>query len=222
MKANINYLDDKGEPRVILTSLFDFFDIPAREMTTRPTLRFGLPRKMIPFLECSGRWGRIKAEITCAMTSRYAIALYELCSFGLVWRSHWKPSPLTASATYSVCRREIRSRRQPDAQGDRARCSAGERPVRHGRDDPGNRKHSSAPVDSFNVAWWRKSPDDFRSAQQERNRSKVGRMARLKGAVETVAPRAVLHCPASTVLDSRLGRATTYICGVALALRSRT
>jgi hypothetical protein len=78
VKANINYLDDKGEPRVILTSLFDFFDIPAREMTTRPTLRFGLPRKMIPFLECSGRWGRIKAEITCAMTSRYAIALYEL------------------------------------------------------------------------------------------------------------------------------------------------
>ena len=33
---------------------------------------------MILFLKCSGRWGRIKAEITCAMTSRYAIALYEL------------------------------------------------------------------------------------------------------------------------------------------------
>ena len=49
VRANINYLDDHGEPRVILTSLFDFFDIPAREMTQRPTLRFGLPRKMIPF-----------------------------------------------------------------------------------------------------------------------------------------------------------------------------
>ena len=34
VKANINYLDDNGEPRVILTSLFDFFDIPAREMTS--------------------------------------------------------------------------------------------------------------------------------------------------------------------------------------------
>jgi Initiator Replication protein len=33
---------------------------------------------MILFLKCSDRWGRIKAEITCAMTSRYAIALYEL------------------------------------------------------------------------------------------------------------------------------------------------
>jgi hypothetical protein len=31
-----------------------------------------------------------------------------------------------------------------------------------------------------------KSGEDFRSAQQERNRSKVGRMARLRGEVETV------------------------------------
>jgi hypothetical protein len=40
VKANINYLDDRGEPRVILTSLFDFFDIPAREMP--PALLYDL------------------------------------------------------------------------------------------------------------------------------------------------------------------------------------
>jgi hypothetical protein len=51
------------------------------------------------------------------------------------------------------------------------------------------RKHSRAPVDSFDIGWWRKSPEEFRDVQRERNRSKVGRMARLKGAVETSTPR---------------------------------
>jgi hypothetical protein len=48
------------------------------------------------------------------------------------------------------------------------------------------RKHSRAPVDSFDIAWWRKSPEELAKAIKERNRSKVGRMARLKGSVETV------------------------------------
>jgi hypothetical protein len=181
VKANISYFDEKGEPRVILTSLFDFFDIPAREMTTRPILRFGLPRKMIPFLECSGRWGRIKAEITCAMTSRYAIALYELVQL----RSGLEKS----LETVTIGRfRELLS--VPPGNYDRVdnlMRKVIEPAVLqvNGLSDmgvmiQGNRKHSRAPVDSFNVAWWRKSPDDFRRAQQERNRSKVGRMARLK------------------------------------------
>jgi hypothetical protein len=36
------------------------------------------------------------------------------------------------------------------------------------------------------MAWWKKSGDEFRSSRQEINRSKVGRMARLKGDVEHV------------------------------------
>jgi hypothetical protein len=39
------------------------------------------------------------------------------------------------------------------------------------------------------MAWWRKSPEEMAAAIRERNRSKVGRMARLKEAVETAAPR---------------------------------
>jgi hypothetical protein len=197
VKCNINYLDDHGDPRVILTSLFDFFDIPAREMTQRPTLRFGLPRKMIPFLECSGRWGRIKAEITCAMTSRYAIALYELVQL----RSGLEKCVETVSI-------------------DRFRDLLSVPPGKYERVDnlmrkvvepavlqvnglsdmsvtiQGNRKHSRVSIDSFSIGWWRKSPEDFRNAQRERNRSKIGRMARLKGSIETVAPRAALTLPA--------------------------
>jgi hypothetical protein len=59
----------------------------------------------------------------------------------------------------------------------------------------GRRKHARASVDRFDIAWWRKSQEEMEAAIRERNRSKVGRMARLKGAVETVAPRAALSMP---------------------------
>lgn len=46
------------------------------------------------------------------------------------------------------------------------------------------RIHSRAPINAVTLTWWRKSGDEFREAMQERNRSKVGRMARLRGKVE--------------------------------------
>ena len=55
-----------------------FFDVSAKELAKRATLRYGLPRKLAPILETSGRWGRIKGEIVCSMTSKHAITLYEL------------------------------------------------------------------------------------------------------------------------------------------------
>lgn len=51
---------------------------------------------------------------------------------------------------------------------------------------PLERRHPRAPVHAVTMAWWRKSGEEFREAMQERNRSKVGRMARLKGKVERV------------------------------------
>src|SRR5690349_5123568 len=39
---------------------------------------FSVPEELRPILARSNRWGRIKAEVVCAMTSKYAIALYEL------------------------------------------------------------------------------------------------------------------------------------------------
>ena len=46
---------------------------------------------------------------------------------------------------------------------------------------PGLRDHDDRNAHS----WWSKSGDEYRAALQERNRSKVGRMARLRGQVET-------------------------------------
>src|SRR5450759_4721451 len=84
VKVNVSYIAENSEglegpeERVVITGLFDFFDVSAKELAKRATLRYGLPRKLTPILETSGRWGRIKAEVVCSMTSKYAIALYEL------------------------------------------------------------------------------------------------------------------------------------------------
>jgi hypothetical protein len=43
------------------------------------------------------------------------------------------------------------------------------------------RRSRFAPINAVTVAWWRKEGDEFRAAMKERNRSKVGRMARLRG-----------------------------------------
>jgi hypothetical protein len=48
------------------------------------------------------------------------------------------------------------------------------------------RPYSRAPISGLTLAWWRKSGDEYRATYQERQRSKLGRMARLKGEIETV------------------------------------
>jgi hypothetical protein len=42
------------------------------------------------------------------------------------------------------------------------------------------RQHCRAPITAVAICWWNKTGGEFRAAMEERNRSKVGRMARLK------------------------------------------
>src|ERR1022692_4510026 len=62
VKVNVVYVanTDGGaegpEQRVVITGLFDFFDVSAKGLAQRATLRYGLPRKLAPILESSGRW----------------------------------------------------------------------------------------------------------------------------------------------------------------------
>jgi hypothetical protein len=211
VKVNVAYVAETGdgvegpEQRVVITGLFDFFDVSAKELAKRATLRYGLPRKLAPILESSGRWGRIKAEIVCSMTSKYAIALYELIQ-------------LRANMERSVETFPI----------DRFRELLGVPPGTYVRGDNFQRKvldpavlevnglsdmslqieperlHSRAPIHAVTLGWWRKSGDEFRAAMQERGRSKVGRMARLRGQVEiaqAIAP-ALPSSPLQAKIDA--------------------
>jgi hypothetical protein len=46
------------------------------------------------------------------------------------------------------------------------------------------RRHSRPPIETVMIAWWKKVGNQFRAAVEERKRSKVGRMARLKAAAK--------------------------------------
>ena len=185
--VQVSYLDENEEPRLIITGLFDFFDIPAKEMTKRPYLRYGLPKILVPILENSGRWGRIRAEIVCSMTSKYAIALYELVQL----RANLDRS----TEAFSVERLRDLLGVPPDKYDrvDNLMMKVINPAVLqvNGLSDMGvsidpRRNHSRAPVHEFALTWWRKQGDEFRKSMDERNRSKVGRMARLRGEVEKV------------------------------------
>jgi hypothetical protein len=176
-----------GEARVVLTPLFEFFDLPADEGTAGAVVRFGVPKKLRPVLERSNRWGRIKAEVVCAMTSKYAMALYELVQL---------------RSGLDRCVEHISLERFRDLlgvpPGKLTRGPDFERRVIepallevNGLSDMGvkiqlTRVHPRAPVTGVTLAWWRKEGDEFRAAYAERRRSKLGRMARLRGEVEVI------------------------------------
>jgi len=179
------YAPGKGnrepEERILLTGLFDFFDISARELEKRATLRFGLPKKLAPLLARSGRWGRIKAEIVCAMGSKYAIALCET----IMLRANMD----RCVETFPIDRfRELLGVPPGAYENGTNFMNKVVTPALlevNGLSDMGvaiqlNRRHLRAPIDSVTVSWWRKEGDEFRAALAERNKSKLGRMERLK------------------------------------------
>lgn len=176
-----------GEPRILLSTIFDFFNISADESAPGATVRYGLKKLVQPILARSNRWGRIKAEIVCAMTSKYAIALYELVQL-----------------------RSGMDRCVEQFTPERFRELMGVPPGKLGRGadferyciQPAllevnglsdlrvqvelRRAHATGPIKSVELAWWQKEGEDYRKTLAERHRAKAGRMARLRGTVETI------------------------------------
>jgi hypothetical protein len=48
------------------------------------------------------------------------------------------------------------------------------------------RRSRFAPIEAVTVTWWRKQDDEIRTVMRERDRSKLGRKARLRGETENV------------------------------------
>jgi hypothetical protein len=186
--VTVPYADKRtGESRFILTHLFDFFDISAEE-TARATLRFGLPRELQPILGRSGKWGRIRAEIVNALTSKYAIAVYELVQARAHLDKCVETIPLEQfRALVGVPPGKLE-------RGNHFITRVLEPAVLeiNGLSDMGValtvvRKTPNSPLSPIvgvTMAWWRKEGDEFRAAMQERAQPKAGRMARLKQQME--------------------------------------
>jgi len=189
VQISVTFLDpDTGEEMVLQTVLFEHF-ITSKKGATNASLRFAIPEELRRILARSGRWGRIKAEVVHAMSSKYAMALYELLRL--------RANMDNCVETFSY---------------DRFRSLLGVPPGTYTRGDDFFKKvidpavlevnglsemgcqidlfrvHSRAAITKVTVGWWRKDDDGQRSAIQELNRSKLGRKARLRGKVEAVSP----------------------------------
>ena len=189
VQVSVPYIDRKtDEPRVLITHLFEFFDVSADGAFARPTLRYGLPRSLRPIIARSGRWGRVKAEVVCAMSSRYAMALYEMVQL--------RAGMERCIEVFTVDRLRDLLGVPPGSYlrgNDLVRfvLEPAAREV-NGLSDMGvsveiRRRNARAPIESVVVAWYRKEGDEFREALRERERSKVGRSSRLRNAVEAAS-----------------------------------
>jgi hypothetical protein len=186
-EVRVSYISDRtGQPRTMETHLLEFTDTDDVDSATA-TVQFSIPKRLRGVLARSNRWGRIRCEVSYAMTSKYAIALYEM-----------------------VCLRANLDRCIETIEIGRFRGLLGVPPGTYERADNFMRnvvtpallevnglsdisvklemvrRHTRAPAHAVCFTWWRKSGDEFRDAVRERGRSKVGRMARLKGKVESL------------------------------------
>ena len=185
--VKVTYISSRtGKRRTMESHLLEFTDTDDEESDSA-TLQFGIPKRLRLILARSNRWGRIRCEVVYAMTSKYAIALYEkLC--------------LWANLDHCVRTMDIAEFRDmlgvpPGAYErgldferkviDPAALEVNGLSDMSVRIEP-QRRHARASIHAITLCWWRKQGDEFRAAMQERNRSKVGRMARLRGKVEKV------------------------------------
>lgn len=198
-EVRVRYISPRtGKPRVLETHLLEFTDTDAED-SQDATVQFSIPNRLRQVLAGSNRWGRIRCEIAYAMTSKYAIALYELIC-------------LRANREQAVEVLNLEEFRELIGvpPGTYERGLDFQRKVVepallevNGLSDMGvqidlRRRHARAPIESVAISWWRKQGDEFRAALQERNRPKVGRMARLRGQVEEVELATRLSSPADT------------------------
>ena len=188
VQVRVSYVDpESGDPRDLMTHLFNFFDIPSNG---RPgSIRYGVPDKLRPILAKSSRWGRIKAEVVCAMSSKYAMALYEMVQLrGNLDRSierfpvdRFRELLGVPPDTYERGNDLLRYVLNPAVMEVNGLSEFGIR-------IDIERVHSRAPISAVSLVWWRKEGDEFRATYRERQCSKLGRKARLRGEVVEVGP----------------------------------
>jgi hypothetical protein len=147
---------------------------------------------MRAIIKDSTLWGRIRTSVIFAFTSKYALALYELISARVnltyVWQEEFSiddfrellgVSPNKLTRTPDLLRKVI----QPAEVEVNGLADFGVKiePIRTGGTMRGL-------VTGFRVAWWKKDIPALKETYSELQRSKVGRLARLNGKVETLSP----------------------------------
>lgn len=145
---------------------------------------YSFSRGMREIIKDSTLWGRVRTAVIFAFTSKYSLTLYELICARINLEFMWQEDFTLRDFRALMGVPEDKLQRMPDflrfcvkvAQDEvngMADFKVNIAPVRKGGRVRGS-------VTGFRVSWWRKNADELKEAFQEINRSKVGRLARLR------------------------------------------
>ncbi len=182
----VHYLSGRGEPRTMKTHLLEFTDTDDRD-GDNATVRFGIPNKLRAALARSDRWGRVRCEVTYAMASKYSIALYELVCLRINLQNCVEAFPierfreLLGVPPGSYADGQDFRRKVIDPAVLEVNSLSDMHVDIHLR-----RRHARAAIHEVCVAWRKQEGDEFRASSKERDRSKIGRRARLRNEIEGV------------------------------------
>ena len=187
--------DRKGNPAKHLVQILSDTTISDDDSNPAGQVVYSFSKGMREIIKDSTLWGRVRSAVVFAFTSKYALALYELITTRInlkhVWQEEFTVDDFRAllgvpdgklERIPNLLQRVI----QPAVLEVNGLADFGVKiePVRKGGAMRGE-------VTSFRVAWWRKDIPDLQAAYSELKRAKVGRMARLRGDVETMENVAV-------------------------------
>lgn len=181
--------DSNGAPATKLVQILSDTTVTDDENNPSGQVIYRFSLGMREIIKDSTLWGRVRSAVVFAFTSKYALALYELITARINLKYMWKEE-------FSV--EEFRALLGvPDGKLERipnllqrviqpavlevnglANFGVGIEPIRTGGKMRGL-------VTGFSVSWWEKDIPDLQAAHKELKRVKVGRLARLRGKVET-------------------------------------
>jgi hypothetical protein len=179
-EVTVRYVSTKtGKLRKLETSLLTFTDTD-EDNTADATVQFSIPDPLRLILVRSNRWGRIRCEISYAMKSKYAIALYEMVALRINLQTCVETMPLDAFRdklgvppdAYDRGDNFLRFVIKPALLEVNSLSDINVRVEMV-------RRHQRAPAHAVAFSWSRKEGDEFRAAMKAREKPKAGRKKRL-------------------------------------------
>ena len=163
---------------------------------------------MREIIKDSTLWGRVRTAVIFAFTSKYSLSLYELLTARINLEHVWEEvfSVRDIRALLGVPKDKLL--RMPDLLRNCINVAVTEvngmadfgvkvEPIRKGGTIRGT-------VTGFRVSWWRKNAEELKAAYKEIRQPKVGRLARLLGKVEKMAPSIPMLPDAKSPADDQL------------------
>ena len=160
------------------------------EDSPNAVLRYRFPKKLQEIIEHSNYWGRLKAHVMFAFTSKYALALYE----ALCLRANLQVSEQVISVEafrhllgvtdgqYGLFKSLNQRVIEPAVREINGLSDfwVEIEPIRHSGRQRG-------PIREYRLTWRRKDKEEWHDVLKELLQPKIGRTARLAGTVEHVA-----------------------------------